>query len=282
MKTGIVLEGGAMRGMFTAGVLDVLMEHGITFDGAAGVSAGAVFGCNLKSRQIGRAIRYNKRFCKDWRYCSVRSLLFTGDLFGSEFCYEKIPFHYDIFDLGSFRKNPLKLYVVMTDADTGRAVYKETKEGSGLDMLYFKASASMPLASRPVEILGRRYLDGGLSDSIPLRFMQRSGYEKNVVVLTQPQGYIKRPEKIMPLSSVLLHRYPAIVEDMAKRPYVYNKQLRYVHKCESEGSAFVIQPPAPLGIGHVEHDPENLQRVYDTGYETALKQLPALKEFMGL
>ena len=282
MKTGIVLEGGAMRGMFTAGVLDVLMEHGITFDGAAGVSAGAVFGCNLKSRQIGRAIRYNKRFCKDWRYCSVRSLLFTGDLFGSEFCYEKIPFHYDIFDLGSFRKNPLKLYVVMTDADTGRAVYKETKEGSGLDMLYFKASASMPLASRPVEILGRRYLDGGLSDSIPLRFMQKTGYEKNVVVLTQPQGYIKRREKIMPLSSVLLHRYPAIVEDMAKRPYVYNKQLRYVHKCEREGSAFVIQPPAPLGIGHVEHDPENLQRVYDTGYETALKQLPALKEFMGL
>ncbi len=282
MKTGIVLEGGAMRGMFTAGVLDVLMEHGIAFDGAAGVSAGAVFGCNLKSRQIGRAIRYNKRFCKDWRYCSVRSLLFTGDLFGSEFCYEKIPFHYDIFDLGSFRKNPLKLYVVMTDADTGRAVYKETKEGSGLDMLYFKASASMPLASRPVEILGRRYLDGGLSDSIPLRFMQKKGYEKNVVVLTQPQGYIKRPEKIMPLSSVLLHRYPAIVKDMEKRPYVYNKQLRYVHKCEKEGSTFVIQPPVPLGIGHVEHDPENLQRVYDTGYETALKQLPALKEFMGL
>lgn len=281
MSTGIVLEGGAMRGMFTAGVLDVMMEQGIQPDGAVGVSAGAVFGCNLKSKQIGRAIRYNKRFAKDWRYCSFLSLLLTGDMFGAEFCYEKIPFHYDVMDLKTYRSNPMPLYAVMTDVETGRSVYRNLKEGSGVDMLFFRATASMPIVSRPVEIMGRSYLDGGMSDSIPLRFMQRRGYRKNIVVLTQPDGFVKKPAGNMRLIGAVLHRYPAVVRAMAKRHIMYNKELEYVKSCEEEGNTFVIQPPEDLHIGHTEHDPEELQRVYDIGRATMEARLEALKEFMG-
>ena len=281
MSTGIVMEGGAMRGMFTAGVLDVMMENNIEFDGAVGVSAGAVFGCNLKSKQPGRAIRYNKRFAKDWRYCSVASLILTGDMFGAEFCYEKIPFHYDPFDLKTYRSNPMPLYAVMTDVDTGKAVYKELKEGSGIDMLYFRASASMPIASRPVEILGHRYLDGGMSDSIPLRFMQRKGYEKNVVVLTQPPEYRKEPARDMRVIGAFLRKYPEIVKAMARRHIMYNKELAYVKRCEADGNVFVIQPPEPLHINHTEHDPEEMQRVYDIGRRVMEEKLAALKDFKG-
>lgn len=280
MSTGIVMEGGAMRGMFTSGVLDVMMENGIRFDGAVGVSAGAIFGCNLKSRQPGRAIRYNKRFAKDWRYCSLASLILTGDMFGAEFCYEKIPFHYDPFDLETYRQNPMPLYAVMTDVDTGKAVYKELKEGSGIDMLYFKASASMPLAARPVEILGHKYLDGGIADSIPLRFMQKKGYEKNVVVLTQPPGFVKEPVGNMRIIGALLHKYPALVKAMARRHIMYNKELDHVKKCASEGSVFIIQPAYPLHINHTEHDPEELQRVYDIGRRTMEEELESLRAFI--
>lgn len=282
MSTGIVLEGGAMRGMFTAGVLDVIMENDIEFDGAVGVSAGAVFGCNLKSRQPGRALRYNKRFAKDWRYCSLASLILTGDMFGAEFCYEKVPFHYDPFDLETYRSNPMPFYAVMTDVDTGKAVYKELREGSGIDMLYFRASASMPMAARPVEILGHRYLDGGMADSIPLRFMQKKGYEKNVVVLTQPPEYLKEPVRDMRIIGALLRKYPEIVKAMARRHIMYNKETAYVKRCAADGNAFIIQPPEPLHINHTEHDPEEMQRVYDIGRRTMEGKLSAMKEFAGL
>lgn len=280
MSTGIVMEGGAMRGMFTAGVLDVLMENGIGFDGAAGVSAGVVFGCNLKSKQIGRALRYNKRFCRDWRYCSIWSFIFTGNLFGTEMCYEKIPFYYDPFDLETYRKNPMPLYAVMTDVDTGKPVYKELPEGSGIDMLYFRGSASMPIVSKPVEVLGHRYLDGGMTDSIPLKFMQQKGYEKNVVILTQPSDYRKSPAGNMHIIGAILRKYPAVVRAMARRHIMYNKELAYVRRCAANGNVFVIQPPASLNIDHTEHDPDELQRVYDTGRRTMEQKLDELKEFM--
>ena len=167
-KTGLVMEGGAMRGMFTAGVLDVLLENGIEFDGAIGVSAGATFGCNFKSKQIGRAIRYNKRFCKDWRYCSLRSLITTGDLYGAKFCYDTLPNQLDIFDTETYRANPLKFYCVASDCETGKPVYKELETCDAKDLTWMRASASMPLASKVVEVDGYKLLDGGMTDSIPL------------------------------------------------------------------------------------------------------------------
>lgn len=269
-----------MRGLFTAGVIDVLMENGITFDAAAGVSAGAVFGCNLKSHQIGRVLRYNTTYCENWRYCSFRSLLLTGDLYGADFCYNRIPYELDPFDLETFRKNPMKFYVVCTDAETGKPVYHICKKGDGEDMDWFRASASMPVFSRTVKIRDYTLLDGGISDSIPLRFMEKIGYRKNVVVLTQPADYVKERQDHMEAIRFLLHKYPHIVEDLAGRHRRYNRQTAYVRHQAKAGAAFVIQPDEALNIGQTEHNPEELRRVYMTGRRAAAKQLDDLKAFM--
>lgn len=279
-KTGIVLEGGAMRGLFTAGVLDVLMENGIEFDGAMGVSAGAVFGCNFKSRQIGRSIRYNMRFCDDPRYCSVKSLVKTGDLYGVEFCYDEIPNKLDPFDAETYKANPMPFYAVCTNVETGKAIHKRLDNGDAKDMQYFRASASMPVVSRIVEVDGYKLLDGGITDSIPLAAMERRGYPRNVVVLTQPSGYIKEKNGMLPLIRVTMRNYPKLIKAMEVRHIRYNKQTAYVHAQELAGDAFVIRPPYPLGISRTEHDPAELRRVYDLGRAEMESRLRELKEFL--
>ena len=280
VKKGLVLEGGAMRGMFTAGVLDVFMENGIDFDGAIGVSAGATFGCNFKSRQIGRAIRYNKRFSHDWRYCSVRSLLFTGDLYGADFCYNKIPNELDVFDLETYRKNPLEFYCVASDCVSGKPLYKKLDSCDEHELTWMRASASMPLASRIVEVDGYKLLDGGMTDSIPLEYFESLGYEKNVVVLTQPREYEKKSSSLMPLMRLMLKKYPAIVAAMENRSEDYNRQRKYVYEKADRGEVLVIAPEKALGISRTEKDPEELQRVYDEGRKAALASLDRLKEFL--
>ena len=281
-RTGLVMEGGAMRGMYTTGVIDVMMENGITYDGAIGVSAGAVFGCNYKSHQIGRPIRYNKRFCKDKTYCSVRSLLTTGDIYGANMCYNVIPYKLDKFDIETYRANPMTFTVVATDCETGKPVYKQLDMGDGEDMLWFRASASMPMASRPVEIGGRTYLDGGTTDSIPLEYFEKAGYDKNVVIMTQPDGYRKGPARHRALMKVLLARLPAVYQAMIDRPAMYNAQLAYVKEAEKEGRAFAIYPPEPLNIGATCDKPEELERVYQIGRRTCEERLDDLKRFLGL
>lgn len=261
MKTGLVLEGGALRGLFSAGVMDVLMEHGIVFDGIVGVSAGAAFGCNYKSGQPGRAIRYNRRFARDWRYCSVRSLLTTGDLYGAEYAYHYVPDHEDLFDKEAFQQSATAFYVVCTDVMTGQPVYKRLDRVDYDCYEWIRASASMPLASRVVTVEGRRLLDGGVSDSIPLRFFQQEGYGRNVVVLTQPAGYVKRQNNLLPLIRLALRRYPAFIDAMRRRPEMYNGQLRFVADEERRGTAFVIRPPFDIPIGYTSHDPDAMQRV---------------------
>ena len=278
MKTGLVMEGGAMRGMFTAGVIDVLMEHGVTFDGAVGVSAGAAFGCNIKSRQIGRVIRYNTRFCRDWRYHSVRSLLLTGDLYGADMCYRAIPDEYDPFDYETFRNSPMDFWVVCSDAATGEAVYHKLLDGHE-DMNWIRASASMPMVSRPVVLEGRPLLDGGVSDAIPLRFLEGQGYRRNVVVLTQPRDYVKRPNRTVPMMKVVLRRYPGIVRAAEVRHDMYNRETAYVARREAEGDALVIRPEHPLEVRAAERDPDRLRAVYNHGREVALARLSEVEAF---
>ena len=190
MKTGLVLEGGAMRGMFTAGVLDVLMESGITVDGAIGVSAGAVFGCNYKSHQIGRTIRYNTQYCNDKRYASFKNLLRTGNLYSEQFCYHDVPEKLDLFDEKAFAESPMDFFVVCTDVRTGGPIYHKCRKGDAEDVRWMEASASMPLAAKIVQIGHYGLLDGGVADSIPIRFFESIGYKRNLIILTQPKGGI--------------------------------------------------------------------------------------------
>ena len=234
MKTGLVLEGGAMRGLFTAGVLDVLMERGVRFDGAIGVSAGACFGCNYKSGQVGRVIRYNQRFARDPRYCSWMSLLKTGDLFGADFCYRELPTELDVFDAAAYAANPMEFYVVATDCATGRPVYRRLDRADAEAFRWMRASASMPLVSRPVEIDGREYLDGGLSDGIPLRYFESIGFERNLVVTTRPHGYRKFPKKRIALLRPLF-RHPAVYQALKNRYKWYNETLEYIDSRVAEG-----------------------------------------------
>ena len=270
MKTGLILEGGAMRGMFTAGVLDVLMEQGITVDGMVGVSAGAVFGCNYKSHQIGRTIRYNTTYCNDKRYASFRNLLRTGNLYSEDFCYHEVPEKLDPFDDKAFRESPMDYFVVCTDVRTGDAE----------DVRWMEASASMPLAAKAVQIGHYALLDGGVADSIPVRFFESIGYRRNIIVLTQPKGFVKRKNQLLPAIRARYFRYPAFVEAVADRHERYNETLSYLSMLEQSGKDYVIRPPIPLEIGAMERDPDQLRRVYETGRAVAEIQVDKIAAFV--
>ncbi len=281
MKTGLVLEGGAMRGMFTCGVMDVFMEEGIIFDGGAGISAGAVFGCNYKSGQRGRAIRYNKAYCRNPEYCSIRSLLRTGDLYGADFCYRRLPDILDPFDRDSFRDNPMEFYIGATDVRTGNAVFHRCTDGGTTDTEWMRASASMPLVSRIVKIDGYELLDGGIADPVPYAALEERGYRRNVIVLTQPAGYRKKKAGILPLIQIGLRKYPKLVRAMEERHLCYNRQMEEIDRKEQSRAAIVIRPQEALGIGHTEHDPMELERVYQLGRAEAIYRLQDVKVFLG-
>lgn len=280
MKSALIMEGGAMRGMFTCGVLDVLMENGICFDAAAGISAGAVFGCNYKSRQPGRAIRYNKRYCKDPRYCSLRSLITTGNLYGADFCYRELPDILDPFDRQAFQDNPMAFYLGATDVHSAECVYHRCTDGGERDMNWMRASASMPAVSQPVAVDGRLLLDGGIVDATPYRYMREQGFAPLVLILTQPRGYRKKKTRGMPLMRLALRRYPRIAKAMAVRHERYNRELAGIEADEDAGAIFVIRPQQALGISRTERDPDELERVYRLGRSEAVRRLPALRAFL--
>lgn len=282
MKTGMVLEGGAMRGMYTSAILDVMMEHDIWVDGVVGVSAGATFGINYKSKQKGRALRYNLKYSKDPRYVGLKSLITTGDLYGADFCYVELPTKLDPFDQRKFRENPVEFYVVTTDVHTGKPIYHLCKKGDKEDTQWIRASASMPVVSRIVSVGGYELLDGGISDSIPISWFRSIGYKRNIVILTRPEGYRKERSRLLSLSKFLMRKYPKIVEAMENRHIMYNNTIDELHRLEKEGDTFIIAPSVDLGIKRAETDPRKLQRVYDIGIKDANDNLKAMKKFLGM
>ena len=280
MKTGLIMEGGAMRGMFTAGVLDVLMENGLVTDGAIGVSAGAVFGCNYKSHQIGRVIRYNTEYCNDKRYASFKNLVKTGNLYSEQFCYHEVPEKLDPFNEAAFAASTMDFFVVCTDVKTGEPIYHKCRKGDAEDVRWMEASASMPLAAKIVKIGHYGLLDGGVADSIPVRFFESIGYKRNLIILTQPKGYIKKKNKFLPAIRARYFRYPAFVEAVADRHERYNETLSYISMLEQAGKDYVIRPPIPLEIGAMERDPAQLRRVYETGRAVAQIQVEKIRDFL--
>ena len=280
LKKGLVLEGGAMRGLFTCGVTDFLMEKGIRFDGMVGVSAGAAFGCNYKSHQPGRALRYNKAYCRDKRYCSLRALLKTGDIYEAKFCYHTLPTELDPFDNEVFEGDPMEFYVVATNVRSGEAVYKrlDTIDHSALE--WIRASSSMPLVSNIVILDGMKLLDGGISDSIPLKFFRKKGYDRTVTVLTKPRDYVKSKNPAMAFIRRRYRNYPEFVEAMENRHVMYNNQMRYVLDQERMGNTFVIAPSADLPIGHITHSADRLQKTYDIGRAEAERVFEDLLRYL--
>lgn len=279
-KKGLVLEGGGFRGLYTCGVVDVFMENHIDFDHTVGVSAGAAFGCNIKSKQIGRALRYNKRFCQDKRYSSLKSLLKTGDLYNRDFAYGVVPSILDPFDTKVFRENPMRFTVVATDVYTGQPVYHDLSLGNKKDIEWIRASASIPMVSKPVSIDGYQLLDGGVSDSIPVEWMLDQGSTKTVVVLTRDETYRKEPMKYMGFIKKCLKAYPELIHALETRHERYNETLDIIKNLEREGKIFVIRPSSPIQCAMIEKNPDHLQKIYDLGRKDAFDHLNALKGYL--
>ena len=277
-KTGLVLEGGGMRGIYTAGVLDVLMEEKIVVDGVIGVSAGAIHGCSYVSGQNGRSIRYYKKYCTDDRFMSFRNFIKTGDLVDEKFCYHDLPETLDPFDFEAFQKSGMEFYVTCTNLETGKPEYiRLTDMKEEID--YMRASASLPYVSRIVEKDGKKLLDGGCSDSIPVRAFMAMGYRRNVVVLTRPEDYRKKPEK-KGLARIVYRKYPNFVRDLETRPEVYNRTVQDIEELERQGAVFVIRPSFALSIGRMSHDVKEIIAAYERGRSDAWDRLDALKTWL--
>lgn len=280
MKTGLVLEGGGMRATYTIGVLDVMMENGIEYDGIIGVSAGAIHGVSYKARQPGRNIRYYKKYGHDKRFMSFRNMILTGDMVGKKFCYEEIPWRLDPIDNDAFKANPTEFYVVCANVETGGTEYLKIDDlRNPVQMEYLRASATLPFVSRIVKVNGMKLLDGGMTDSIPLKKFQDMGYEKNVVVATRTDGYLKQAENIA-LASFLYGRYPNFLKAMKNRPLMYNGEKEYILSQEQQGSIFFIRPSEELNISRTDASPDSLDRVYRIGRSDAQNALSALKKYL--
>lgn len=279
MKTGLVLEGGAHRAIYTAGVLDVLNENKITFDGVIGVSAGAIHGCSFVSGQAGRSIKYTLKYAGDKRYMSYYSLLTTGNMVGEQFCYHELPEKLFPFDHQAFEASATKFYVTCSNLETGEAEYIHCNQLRD-KIAYLRASASMPFVSQISKINGKKFLDGGICDSIPVRAFQKLGYERCVVVQTRAAGYRKGQNKLVWLARLLYRRYPKFVEALKNRHVMYNRELADIENMQQKGKVFVIRPSQLIKIKHTEKDKAVLQNVYNLGRKDAEKALPALKKFI--
>ncbi|MCI8387539.1 MAG: patatin family protein [Clostridiales bacterium] len=279
MKTALVLEGGGMRGLYTAGVLDTLLDTDIHFDTIVGVSAGALFGVNYKSRQNGRALRYNIDYAHDSRYMSVWSLITTGDIMGKDFCFNKLVHELSPFDFDTYSSTPEALYAVVTDIDTGKPEYVRLDTLRGDEMEYLRASGSLPYVSRPVNVGGKRYLDGGLSDSIPVDWAINEGYDRIVVVLTRPADYRKKQSNER-IAKLFYHNYPNLVSAINTRPDCYNAQVERVFTLERAGRITVIRPTRHIDIGRLEKDTAVMQRMYDLGVKDMTSSIERVKTYI--
>lgn len=278
MKLGLVLEGGAMRGVFTAGVLDLFLDQGITVDCCVAVSAGACLACSYLSRQPGRGYQTSTGYLGNPDYCSIRSLLRTGDLFGVDFLYHKIPEQLYPIDNQTFMQGKTDFYSVITNCRTGKPEYPKI-EDLHRDINFIRASSSLPLLSRLVKIDRNYYFDGGVSDPIPLRKAFDLGCDRVITVLTRPRDYRKRPEQMLPLIRLKYKDFPNLAEAMKHRYLVYNNELRAVAASERAGKALVIAPPRPLEIRRAEKNRDRLLAGYACGYESAKELLPELRRF---
>lgn len=279
LDANLVLEGGAMRSLFTAGVLDVLMDAGIVCRRAIGTSAGALCGYNYVAGATGRTCYVNVNFAPDSRYLSLRSFVKTGNVYGREFSFDEIPNRIEPFDYDAFRRSPIELVAVSSDLDLGEADYHVVADPVE-DLPYVIASSSMPLVSRIVEVDGKRLLDGGTCDSIPVDFSRATGAAKHIVVLTQDASYRKRPDRLLALEHQRYADFPLYLERLEHRYYEYNRTVRRVERMAEAGEAFLVRPERPVGVSNIEHDQAKLFALYEHGVETMAKALPALERYL--
>ena len=279
MKIGLVLEGGGMRGLFSAGVLDALLElKELSINGIVGVSSGALFGVNYVSKQKERAVRYNKKYADDKRYMGLHSWITTGNAVNKDFAFYELPYKLDVFDNETFKKAQTDFYVVMTNVESGKPEYVLIEDAFA-QMEYLRATSALPFASKIIEINGKKYLDGGISDSIPIDFCESLGYDKIIAVLTRPEGTYKE-DKLGFLYKLVYRKYPNLVNSLLNMATDYEKVLAKIKDLENKGKIFVVRPPEVLKIGRLEKNRDKIQKVYDTGLNTGLKELDNIVKYL--
>lgn len=278
IKLGIVLEGGAMRGMYTAGVLDTFMDFNLEPDMFVGVSAGALFGVNFLSKQKGRAIRYNCKYNKDKNYMGLRPLMREGNIISTEYAYQRVPHELDPFDDETYKSNPTKFYAVITNMETAKPEYVHiTSVFDQMDVL--RASGSMPAVSKQVILGGKEYLDGAIGDNIPFNWMLNQDIDKVIVILTRDMSYRKKP-MLKLFVNKYKKKYPLFAKAMANRHNLYNSQIEELKKLESEGKVFVIRPSREIKISRTERNEKKLRDVYFLGIEDAKNTYEALMKYL--
>ncbi len=279
IEAGLVVEGGGMRGVYTAGVLDYFMEKNLYFDDCYGVSAGACHISSYVSKQIGRSIKVTLDYINDKRYCSINSLIKTGDMFGVEMLYDIIPNKLELYDYDTFNKFKGNFYSVVTNCKTGKAEYIKIKDMKK-DIIAVRASSSLPLLSRIVEINGKEYLDGGITDSIPIKKSIKDGHKKNVVILTRDKTYRKSKPKFLSFFKLKYKKYPNLVKAIENRYKMYNETLDFIEEEKAKNKVFIIQPKLPVKISRIEKDKDKLKELYDQGYEDAKELYEDLMKFL--
>ena len=275
----LVLEGGAMRGQFTAGVLDFFMDQKLFCERVIGVSAGALCGGNYVAGAAGRSSFINVKYCTDNRYLSMQSFVRTGNAYGRDFAFHEIPDVLDPFDKHAFNTSPMTLEVVSTNLETGEADYHEMRDYDA-DLDYLIASSSMPLVSKTIEADGKLLLDGGTADSVPLMHSLLTGAKKHIIVLTQASDYVKKPNKLMALLRQRYADYPYYLDRLAYRHYEYNRLYRWIAREEAAGRVFVIRPQKPVTVASMEHNADKLLDLYEQGLACAAEAWPALQEYL--
>ena len=279
IEAGLVVEGGGMRGVYTAGVLDYFMEKNLYFDDCYGVSAGACHISSYVSKQIGRSMKVTLDYINDKRYCSVNSLIKTGDMFGVEMLYDLIPNKLELYDYDTFNKFKGNFYSVVTNCKTGKAEYMKIKDMKK-DIIAVRASSSLPLLSRIVEINGKEYLDGGITDSIPIKKSIKDGHKKNVVILTRDKTYRKSKPKFLSFFKLKYKKYPNLVKAIENRYKMYNETLDFIEEEKAKNKVFIIQPKLPVKISRIEKDKDKLKALYNQGYEDAKEIYEDLMKFL--
>lgn len=278
-QAGLILEGGGMRGVYTTGVLDAFLENDIEFSAVYGVSAGSCHACSYLSKQYGRGYKVTSEYINDPRYCSVKSLLKTGDMFGVDFCYSQIPDVYIPYDYETFSKYEGRFYSVLTNLETGEAEYHRVKDLTK-QMWAIRASSSLPMLSRTIIAKGHPYLDGGCTDSIPVKRSMEAGNKKNVVILTRDASYRKESNSMMPLIRLRYKKYPRFIEKMEDRHILYNETLEFIEKEEEKGNIFVIRPQEEVQVDRLEKDTAKLKVLYEQGLEDGRAAIEAMKAYL--
>lgn len=282
-KIGLVVEGGGMKCAYNAGILDVFLDHQITFDYCIGVSGGAGNVASFVAGQRGRNIRFFTEHIHSPQYFGVKSLLKTGNLFGLQYIYGDLTNSTgkDPLDFPAIMKNPAEYEVVATNAVTGEAEYFGKEDMKQDDYRPIMASSAIPAACRPVEINGVPYYDGGISDAIPVRRALEKGCDCIVVILSKQRDYVRKPQGMRFLYSTLCRKYPKIIEDIDRRHITYRENLQEVFDLEKEGKAFVFAPSEHVKVGTYSMDEKTERILYDLGVKDFSDQEEALKRFIG-